>query len=66
MIYSNPLCSKECEITLEPNAIEAHPVLESHMLPYPTMSVYTQYSTAQNSFGVTPFQPTGDKTTAYC
>ncbi|XP_033246002.1 putative transcription factor capicua isoform X11 [Drosophila miranda] len=47
------------EITLKPKAIKAHPVLESTMLPYPQMSIYTQYTSPKNPIGVTPFQPTG-------
>ncbi|XP_017061259.1 putative transcription factor capicua isoform X6 [Drosophila ficusphila] len=54
-----PLSGGEREITLKPKAIKAHPVLESNMLPYTQMSIYTQYTSPKNPIGVTPFQPTG-------
>ncbi|XP_034132844.1 putative transcription factor capicua isoform X7 [Drosophila guanche] len=54
-----PTAGGDREITLKPKAIKAHPVLESTMLPYPQMSIYTQYTSPKNPIGVTPFQPTG-------
>ncbi|XP_039495387.2 putative transcription factor capicua isoform X3 [Drosophila santomea] len=58
-ISAPPLSGGEREITLKPKAIKAHPVLESNMLPYTQMSIYTQYTSPKNPIGVTPFQPTG-------
>ncbi|KRK02921.1 putative transcription factor capicua isoform X11 [Drosophila yakuba] len=58
-IGAPPLSGGEREITLKPKAIKAHPVLESNMLSYTQMSIYTQYTSPKNPIGVTPFQPTG-------
>lgn len=56
-----PTSSAEREITLKPKAIKAHPGLESTMLPYPQMPMYTHYTSPKNPIGVTPFQPTGEQ-----
>lgn len=53
------------EITLKPKAIKAHPGLESTMLPYPQMPMYTHYTSPKNPIGVTPFQPTGEQAKQY-
>lgn len=53
------------EITLKPKAIKAHPGLESTMLPYPQMPMYTHYTSPKNPIGVTPFQPTGEQATHF-